>query len=88
MNWYLVLLKIDPNHTEDVVKQLQQYPKNPTPDINLQYSNYVFGTWDACLWFCCNKHDSAMNFLQKYIRNIPWVTETYIMPTSTIKEYK
>jgi hypothetical protein len=63
-------------------------PKNPTPEITLNYSSYVFGTWDACLWFWTKNHDHAMSFVQKYIRNIPWITETYIMPTSTIKEYK
>jgi len=88
MNWYVVLLKIDPNHTDDVVQHLQKLPKNPTPDINLCYSYNVFGTWDACMWFWANTHDSAMNFVQKYIRNIPWVTETYTLPTTTIKEYK
>lgn len=88
MNWYLVLLKIDPNHTDEVVQHLQQWPKNPTPNVNLYYSYYVFGTWDACIWFWCNNHDNAMHFMQKYVRNIPWITETYIMPTTTIKEYK
>ena len=84
----MVLLKIDPNHTNEVVQRLQKFPKNPTPDINLSYSYYVFGNWDACIWFGCNNHDGAMDFLQKYTRNIEWVTETYIMPTSPIREYK
>ena len=88
MNWYLVLLKFDPNHTEDVVQQLQKFPKNPTPNVNLYYSYYVFGTWDACLWFYCNNHDDAMNFVQKFIRPIRYVTETFTMPTTTIKQYK
>jgi hypothetical protein len=88
MNWYVVLLKIDPNHTDDVVQHLRKLPKNPMPDINLCYSYNVFGTWDACMWFWANTHDNAMNFVQKYIRNIPWVTETNTLPTTTIKEYK
>ena len=87
MNWYMVLLKIDPNHTEEAVQHLRKLQKNPMPDINLSYSYYVFGTWDACIWFCADNHDNAMNFVQKYIRNIPWVTETYALPTTTIKEY-
>jgi hypothetical protein len=88
MNVYMVFLKMDPNHTDEVVRKLQGLPKNPTPEINLHHSYYVFGTWDACIWFYANNHDDAMNFLQKYIRTIPWVTETYALPTTLIKEYK
>jgi len=84
----MVLVKIDPNHTDEAVQHLQKLPKNPTPNINLHFSYYVFGNWDACLWFYANSHDDAMNFVQKYIRPIPYVTETYTMPTTTIKEYK
>ncbi len=88
MNWYMVLFKIDPNHTDEAVKHLQNLPKNPMPNIDLYYSYYVFGNWDACVWFWAKGHDDAMNFVQKYIRPIPWVTETYTMPTTTLKEYK
>ena len=88
MNWYMVFLKIDPNHTEDVVQKLQGLPKNPMPDINLHYCYYVFGTWDACVWFRANNHDDAMNFVQKCIRTIPWITETHTLPTTVIREYK
>ena len=88
LNWYIVLVKIDPNHTDDVVQQLRRLPKNPMPNINLHHSYYVFGTWDVCIWFWCDNHENAMQFLQKNVRNIPWVTETYMMPTTTIKEYK
>lgn len=88
MNWYMVFLKIDPNHTDEVVQKLRNLPKNPAPDINLYHSYYVFGTWDACLWFDANNHDSAMSFVQKCIRTIPWVTETYALPTTLIRDYK
>jgi hypothetical protein len=88
MNWYMVFLKVDPNHTNEVVQQLQRLNKNPMPDIDLQYCHYVFGTWDTCLWFQAESHDNAMNFVQKYIRPIPWVTETNVLPTTMLKEYK
>jgi len=88
MNYYIALLKLDPNYTDNAVQQIKKLPKKPMRDINICYSYYVFGTWDACVWFQTNKHDSAMSFVQKYIRKIPHVTETYIMPTTTIKEYK
>lgn len=88
MNWYMVFLKIDPNHTDEVVRKLHRLPKNPTRDINLHYTCYVFGTWDACIWFCGNDHDDAMNFVQRYIRTIPWITETHVIPTTAIREYE
>jgi hypothetical protein len=88
MNWYLLLLKIDPNHTQEAVRHIQKLPKNPLPNVQMCNFCYVFGTWDACLWFQTNNHDKAMNFVQKYVRNIPWLTETYVMPTTTIKVYK
>lgn len=88
MSYYIALLKVDPNHTEDAVQYLRKLSKNPTPKINLFYSYYVFGEWDVCMWFYADSHDYAMNFVQKYLRTIPYVTETYIMPTATIKEYK
>lgn len=88
MNWYMVFLKVDPNHTDEVVQCLQNLRKNPAPEINLQYAYNVFGTWDACLWFQATTHDNAMNFVQKYIRPMPYVTETNTVPTTTIHEYK
>lgn len=88
MNWYMVFVKVDPNHTNDVVQLLQKLNKNPMPEIDLHYSYYVFGTWDTCLWFQANTHDNAMNFVQKYIRPIPWVTDTNVVPTTILKEYK
>lgn len=88
MQWYLVLLKIDPNHTFDVLQNLKNLPENPTPGVNLRYSCNVFGTWDCCVWFEADNYDQAMSFIHKHIRTIPWVTETYAMPTTPIKEYK
>jgi len=87
MQWYLVLMKTDPNHTFDVLQNLRKLPENPVPGVNLYNCLNVFGTWDCCIWFKANNHDDAMNFIQKHVRSIPWVTETYAMPTTTIKEY-
>jgi hypothetical protein len=88
MNWYMVFLKIDPNHTDKVIHKLQTLKKNPLPNITLNSTYNVFGTWDSCLWFQANTHDQAMTFVQKYIRPIQGVTETYTVPTSIIKQYK
>jgi len=88
MNWYMVFLKIDPNVTDRVVHKLQTLKKNPMPNITLNYTYNVFGTWDTCLWFQANTHDQAMTFVQKYIRPIQGVTETYTVPTTIIKQYK
>jgi hypothetical protein len=88
MNWYMVFLKVEPNHTNEVSERLQRLPKNPTPKINLCYAHNVFGAWDACLWFQATTQDDATTFVQKYVRPIPYVTETNIMPTTTITEYK
>jgi len=87
MNWYMVLIKIDPNHTDEAVDRLRKFPKKPTRNIFLHGAYYVFGNWDACLWFEAEAHDDAMNFLQQWVRPIPWITESYAMPTTTIKEY-
>ena len=84
----MVFLKIDPNQTDKVVHKLQTLKKNPLPNITLHTTYNVFGTWDSCLWFQANTHDQAITFVQRYIRNIPGVTETYVFPTTVIKQYK
>jgi hypothetical protein len=47
----------------------------------------VFGDWDCGLWFDAKSHEQALNFVHDKIYPIPGVTETYVMPTSPIKEY-
>ena len=88
MQWYLVLMRIDPNQTFDVLQNLRNLPKKPMPGVNLYHTSNVFGTWDCCIWFKADNYDQAMNFIHKHLRSIPGVAETYAMPTTPIKEYR
>lgn len=85
---YLVLLKINPNKVSDVVRALRGFPETPTTGVTLYHTYNLFGEWDACLWFEADTHDNAMNFVQTKICPIIGVTNTYTMPTTSIKEYK
>ena len=84
---YLVLLKIDPTKTRDVLNAFKRLPKNPHPGVNLYWTMNLFGTWDTGIWFYAKNHDQAMNFVQKKICAIPGIHDTYTMPTTPIKEY-
>lgn len=84
---YLVLLKVDPVKTRDVLNAFKRLPRNPNPGVNLYWTMNVFGTWDMCLWFDAKKHDQAMNFVHNKICPIPGVNEAYTLPTTPIKEY-
>jgi len=85
---YLLLVKINPEHTGDFVRNLKNLPENPVTGVTLYWTYNIFGTWDICIWFEADNHDNAMNFIQNKIRPIPGVIETYTMPTTPIKEYK
>ena len=88
MHWYLALVKIDPNHTNEALQKLKKLPKNPIPGVTMHYSFNVFGTYDAAIWFDAKNQKKAMDFVQKYVRRIPWVNETNTIPTTTIREYR
>jgi len=85
---YLALLKINPAQVSDAVRGLKALPEKPTTGVTLYHTYNVFGDWDACVWFEADTHDNAMNFVQTKICPIPGVTDTYTMPTTSIKEYK
>ena len=84
---YLVLLKIDPLKTRDVLNAFKRLPSTPTPGVNLYWTMNVFGTWDMGIWFDARNHDQAMNFVHNKIYPIPGVLEAYTIPTTPIKEY-
>jgi len=85
---YLLLVKINPVQTNDVIRALKNLPETPTTGVTLHYTYNVFGAWDTAVWFEAESHDNAMDFVQNKIRPIPGVVETYTMPTTSIKEYK
>jgi uncharacterized protein with GYD domain len=85
---YLLLVKISPEKTADVVGALRGLPEKPTTGVTLYYTYNVFGAWDACIWFEADTHDNAMNFVLNKICPIPGVIETNTLPTVSIKEYK
>lgn len=87
MSKYLVLLKIDPAKTRDVIDAFKRLPKNPHPGVDLYWTMNVFGTWDMGIWFNAENHDQAIDFVHNKVYPIPGVHETYTMPTTPIKEY-
>ena len=84
---YFVWLKTNPAKTNATLKSLRNLRKKPYKGIHLYYTMNVFGDWDCGLWFDAKTHEQAINFVHTKIYRLPGVTETYVMPTSPIKEY-
>ncbi|NIP67081.1 hypothetical protein GWN63_06085 [Candidatus Bathyarchaeota archaeon] len=84
---YCVWLKTNPAKTNDTLKSLSNLPQKPYQGIHLYYTMNVFGDWDCGLWFYAKNHEQAVNFVHDKIYPMPGVIETYVMPTSPIKEY-
>lgn len=84
---YFCLLKINPTRTNDAIRTLKALPDKPWNGVRLYYTMNCFGNWDTCLWFHADKHEQAMDFVHNKIYPIPGVAETYLVPTTPIKEY-
>lgn len=87
MQWYTLLVRIDPSRAKDVTAHLSNYPQNPYQGVTLYHSFHVFGEWDICLWFSADGNDNAMRFVQDHIANIPGVIRTCTLSATPIKTY-
>jgi uncharacterized protein with GYD domain len=87
VQWYTLLLKVDPTKGNDIAKTLGNYPQNPYKGINLYQTFHIFGDWDICLWFNAETNDDAMEFVTRHIANIPGVVRTCTFPSTPIKTY-
>jgi uncharacterized protein with GYD domain len=87
MNRYFVLLKTEPARTNDVVQKLRTFPEQPSQGIRLYYTMNCFGNWDLSIWFEAESHDTVIDFIHTKIQPILGVVETYLVPTTPIKEY-
>jgi len=81
MTEYLVLLKLNPGKTIDVLNELRSLPDKPRPGVDLCYTLNVFGTWDVGVWFDAENTKQAVDFVQRKIRKISGVTNAYTLPT-------
>lgn len=84
---YLVWLKTNPAHTRDTIRTLGDFPEHPHKGIRLYYTMNVFGEWDCGIWFDADNHDRAIDFLHNKIYPVKGIVQTYLVPTSPIKEY-
>ena len=84
---YFCLLKINPAKTTDATRILKALPDNPWNGVRLYYTMNCFGNWDMCIWFHTDDHEQAIEFVHNKIHPIPGVVETYLVPTTPIKEY-
>ncbi len=84
---FFVWLKTNPAETNHVLLTLRNLPRQPYKGIELYYTMNVFGDWDCGLWFNADNHDNAIDFVHTKICPIPGIVQTYLMPTSPVKEY-
>lgn len=87
MNKYFVLLKTNPTRTNDVIQKLRSLSERPFNGVRLYYTMNCFGSWDLAIWFEAKTHDNVIDFVHNKISPIPGITETYLVPTTPIKEY-
>lgn len=87
MQWYTLLVKVDPSKISDITRTLGNYTQTPYRGVNLYHSFHIFGEWDICLWFNADTNDNAMKFVHQYIANIPGVIRTCTFPATPIKTY-
>lgn len=84
---YLVWLKTNPAKTNDLLRTLKNFPEKAYQGVHLYCTMNVFGDWDCGIWFDAQNHDQAIDFVRNKICPIPGVVQTYVMPTSPIREY-
>ena len=87
MQWYTLLVKVDPSKNNEITRTLGSYPQNPHEGVTLYNTFHIFGDWDVCLWFSADNNDNAMAFVQQYIAKIPGVIRTQTFPATSIKTY-
>jgi len=78
---FLVLLKLNPMQIIDALSAIRNLEQKPIPGVDLLYSINIFGSWDAGVWINANENAQALDFIQKKIKTLGGVTETYSIPT-------
>ncbi len=81
MTDYLLLLKISPGKIIDVLNSLRGLPNNPSNGVDLNYTMNIFGTWDVGIWFKANNSNQALDFIDKKVKGISGVVDSYTVPT-------
>jgi len=81
MTEYLVLVKLNPGKTIDVLDELRRLPDKPSQGVDLYYTLNIFGTWDIGIWFDAENTSQAIDFVQRKIRKISGVTDVHTLPT-------
>ncbi len=81
MTDYLLLLKISPGKIIDVLNSLRSFPNSPSSGIDLNYTMNIFGTWDVGIWFKANNATQAIDFVNKKVKGISGVVDSYTVPT-------
>ena len=81
MTDYLLLMKISPGKIIDVLNTLRNLPNSPSDGVDLNYTMNIFGTWDVGLWFKANNASKAIDFVQRKVKGISGVVDTYTVPT-------
>ncbi len=84
---YTLLVKIDPEKTSEVNRDLSNLPESPNLGVKLHYSFNIYGDWDICVWFEADNDDNANDFVKKQVAKIPGVTKTNILPSTILKQY-
>ena len=79
---YLVLLKLHSKSVRDAIRRLRELPEKPRPGVRLCYTMSIFGDWDLGLLINTNSEDSALDFLNENIDEIPGVVRAYILSGS------
>lgn len=87
MKKYTLLLKIDPEKTSEVKRDLSALPENPILGVKLHYTFNVFGDWNNCIWFQADNDDKALDFIKHKIAKIPGVIKTHLLPSTILKNY-
>jgi DNA-binding Lrp family transcriptional regulator len=79
---YLVLLKLDSRKIRDAIGHLRNFSEKPRSGVRLRYTMDIFGDWDLGLLVDTDNEDSALNFLNENIDEIPGVVKAYILSGS------
>jgi len=79
---YLVLLKLDSRRIRDAIGSLRNLPEKPRQGVTLRYTMDIFGDWDLGLLINSNNEDTALDFLDEDLNEIPGVVRAYILSGS------
>ena len=80
MTEYFVLLKLSPAKILDAIERLRKLPEEGIQGIDTYYLMNIFGTWDVGVWFNANNNNTALNFVQSKLKQVPGVVDSYVLP--------